>query len=110
MSEASWFRRWYWLGIPPVSGFIGYWLGTLSIPNWIVALGIAALTLSVSGVMYWSNQRWINQQRAILAELATTPSFDPRATERMWRTAQNIGLVSEADATAAIARHQESNE
>lgn len=107
MNKASWFRRWYWLGIPPVSGLIGYWLGTLSVPDWIVALGIVALTLSISGVMYWSNMRWINQQRIKMAELAATPPLDPRVTEKMWRTAQNIGLVSEADATAAIARNQE---
>lgn len=104
MSEASWFRRWYWLGIPPVCGVIGFWLGTLMIPDWVVALGIVALTLSVSGVMYWSNKRWISQQRVKMAELAAAPPLDPRVAEQMWRTAQNIGLVSEADATAAIAR------
>jgi hypothetical protein len=69
-SGAGWLRRWWWVFVGPVCGLIGYETGKLRLPDWIVALGIVALTLSASGALYWREKRWMAAQRAKMAELA----------------------------------------
>jgi hypothetical protein len=64
------FGRWWWIGLGPVCVLIGYLTGRLGLPDWIIALGTVALTLSTAGVMYWWNRRWIDRQQAAMAELA----------------------------------------
>lgn len=66
-NRAGWFRHWWWT---IVGGLVGYGVAQLNLPDWIVALGIVALTLSASGALYWREKRWMAAQRAKMAELA----------------------------------------